>query len=91
MRDALRLLGRHLGKFFLNASGSSGVAAAWLGRALDRPVPSSAAMDLGAFFAVQTPPSSGGRRTGPAPAPGSPGVGTVGAAPFPRHPNRLDS
>jgi hypothetical protein len=46
--------------------------------------PSSAAMNAATFRAVQTPPSSGGRRTRSRTAASIAGVSTVGAAPFPR-------
>jgi hypothetical protein len=97
----IRLLGDDLGKLFLNASCSSGVAASacrgrglWIVQPIARRAsqprcpatrrPSSAAMNSATFFAVQTPPSSGGRRTRSRTAASIAAVSTVGAAPFPR-------
>lgn len=86
--------------FLNAACSSGDAASAWRGRGrwIVQPIarsasqprcsatwrPSSAAMNIATFFAVQTPPSSGGCRTRSRTAASSAGVSTVGAAPFPR-------
>jgi hypothetical protein len=99
---ALRFLGDDLGKLFLNAACSSGVAAracCGRGRWIVQPIarsasqprcsatrasPSAAAITAATFFAVQTPPSSGGRFTRSRSIARIPGVRIRGFAPFRR-------
>ncbi len=96
---AFRLFGDDLGKLFLNAACSSGVAASAccgrgrcsvqsIARSASQPRcsetlrPSSAAMTAAAFFAVQTPPSSGGAFSRSRSLSITAGVRTVALAPF---------